>query len=426
MLLDAIGQFICWRRLPQVQGRNLRWTTPLLVCVALLMAWDGASALKDRFHNARTAARGMFPKARSPGKTYQGFLKALWPLHERLLSALCLLLQTAVMEVAAGYWKCGRWAVFAVDGSRVECPMTAENEQAFGCAGKAGTTPQQFLTMLLHLGTGLPWAFRRAGARGSERDHLLEMLPQLPPGAMLLADAGFTGYELLSSLSQAGHPFLIRVGSNVRLLRKLGFDLQETESTVYLWPEGRREQAPLVLRLITLVDGHNRRMHLLSNVHEPQTLGDAEAAELYRRRWGVEVYYRSLKQTLARRKMRSGAPQNAEMELDWAVAGLWLLGLMSLRAIIAAGKDPQQWSVAASLRVVRQAMSEPRRQGRRLPLLRQLALALLDGYARHAPKKARHYPRKKKETPPGDPKLQDATQTEVQQAAKLRSARVAA
>lgn len=426
MLLDAIGQFICWSRLPQVKGRHIRWSTSLLLTVALLMVWDGALALKDRFHNARVAARIMFPKLRAPGKTYQGFIKALELMHERLFDALCLMLQSAVMEVAAPYWKCGRWAVFAVDGSRVECPMTADNERALGCAGKAKTTPQQFLTVLLHLGSGLPWAFRRAGARGSERDHLLEMLPQLPPESMLVADAGFTGYELLTALTHQGHPFLIRVGSNVRLLRKLGFDMEETASTVYLWPKEQREHKPLVLRLITLVDGRNRRMHLLSSVREPQGLSDAEAMELYRRRWGVELYYRALKQTLARRKMRSGAPQNAEMELDWAVAGLWMLGLMSLRAIIAAGESPRNWSVAASLRVVRRTMSEPKSRGRRRPLLRQLAEALLDGYVRHAAKKARHFPRKKKEAPPGNPKLQDATESEVQQATELRTSNMAA
>ncbi len=70
-LLDAIGQFICWRRLPQVAGRNarvVRWTAPLLVMVALLMALDGAQHLSDRFEDARRAVRGMWPHGWPPGK----------------------------------------------------------------------------------------------------------------------------------------------------------------------------------------------------------------------------------------------------------------------------------------------------------------------------------------------------------------------
>ncbi len=96
------------------------------------------------------------------------------------------------------------------------------------------------------------------------------MLPQLPAESMLVADAGFTGYELLTSLTQqAGHAFLIRVGSNVRLLRKLGYDMEESESTVYLWPQDQRHQPPLALRLIRLIrlaDGRNRPVCLLSSV----------------------------------------------------------------------------------------------------------------------------------------------------------------
>jgi hypothetical protein len=426
MLLDAIGEFICWSRLPQIKAGNIRWTAPLLVTVALLMALDDAEHLKDRFQNARTCARAMFPRLRAPGATYQGWIKALWVVHEQLLAGLCLMLQAAVMEVAAPCWRCGRWVVFAVDGTRVECPMTAANEREFGCAGKDKTTPQLLLTLLLHLGSGLPWAFCRAGGRGSERDHLHQMLSQLPSDAMVVADAGFTGYELLSALEEGGHAFLIRVGANVRLLRKLGFDLRERDSTVYLWPAANRQCPPLVLRLITLVNGRNRRMHLLSNVLDEQALPDQQARELYRMRWAVELTYRSLKQTLSRRKLRSDAPQNAEMELDWAVMGLWLLGLMSLKARLAQGGQARGWSVAASLRVVRRTMAEPRHRGRRCPLKQQLADAVLDGYRRPGPKKARHFARKKTEKPPGDPILQLATETQVQQAALLRSTGIAA
>ena len=47
--------------------------------------------------------------------------------------------------------------VFAVDGARIACPMTAANEQAFGCGGKKKTAPQQYIVTLFPVGTGLPW-----------------------------------------------------------------------------------------------------------------------------------------------------------------------------------------------------------------------------------------------------------------------------
>src|SRR5208337_3294471 len=96
-----------------------------------------------------------------------------------------------------------------------------------------------------------------------------------------------------------------------------------------LWPELAQCQggAPLVLRRIVVVDGRNRRMCLLTSVSGAE-MGVAEAVELYRRRWGIEVLYRGLKQTLGRRKMLSDAPENAQVELDWTMAGYWMLCLL--------------------------------------------------------------------------------------------------
>ena len=78
----------------------------------------------------------------------------------------------------------------------------------------------------------------------------------------------------------------------------------------------------------------------------PADGSDRQASVLYEMRWGVEVFYRSLKQTLCRRKMLSRAPRQARMELGWTMVGLRLLGLLSVEAIMRSGKDPLSWSVA--------------------------------------------------------------------------------
>src|SRR6185503_1130098 len=111
-----------------------------------------------------------------------------------------------------------------------------------------------------------------------ERSHLLQMLDTLPKQAMLLADAGFTGYPLLAQVMSSGRSFLIRVGSNVQLLKKLGF-AREGEGIVYLWPEKSREkkQPPLVLRLIEANDGR-KSIYLLTSVLSQRKLSDAAAA----------------------------------------------------------------------------------------------------------------------------------------------------
>ena len=432
-LRQAIGRYLPRSGLALVvDDDKLRWVPRMLVTCAILLTWDLSGLLADAFERARSTVVGMYPRRRRPGGSYAGFMASLAGRGAGHLQTVVPCLRDHVRRLAerCSRRRVGRWAVFGVDGSKVECPMTASNEAAFGTCGKARTGPQQFLTTIFHVHTGLIWDFRRGDSHASERSHLLQMLDTLPRGAMLLADAGFTGYDLLETIQCGGRSFVIRVGANVRLLTGLGWCCREHDGVVYLWPDKAQKggRPPLVLRLITLVDGRNRRVHLLTDVLDPLELSDRDAAELYRKRWGVELIFRSLKQTLGKRRLRCDSPANAAAELDWAVVGLWLLGLMSVERIVGAGGEPGQWSVASSLRIVRRAMNghAAARARATCSLARALAAATKDPYQRTHPKTARHWPHKKKDKPPGAPKARTASESEVQLAAELRGQRRAA
>jgi hypothetical protein len=329
-----------------------------------------------------------------------------------------------MQQQAGRHWLREGWCAFAVDGSRVECPRTIANE-ALGCAGRQKTGPQLFLTTLWHMGTGLPWDFRIGPGTASERHHAEEMLAHLPPQALVVADAGFTGYEFYQRILTAGHSFLLRVGANVHLLRKLGFVEDEGKNTVYLWPDEKRQQAPLVLRLIILKQG-KKKMYLVTSVRDEAALSEKAAAVLYAMRWGVEMFYRSTKQTLHRRRMLSRTPETARCELTWTVLGMWLLGLMSVAGIIAKGRDPLKWSVAAARTQVRRHMRLALSGKRCRTLTECLACALHDTYERTRSKKARSYPQKKKEKPPGHPKIQLPTPEQRRAVERLKEKRDAA
>ncbi len=132
-----------------------------------------------------------------------------------------------------------------------------------------------------------------------------------PEKSLFCADAGFVGYELWKALTDAGHHFLIRVGGNVRLLQGL-CRARQSDGLVYLWPAdvARKKQAPLVLRLIVL-QGPRGMVYLVTNVLARKALNDQQAAQLYRMRWGVELQFRSYKQTFGRSKLLSRTPQRA-------------------------------------------------------------------------------------------------------------------
>lgn len=418
-LLQAIGKFLPHRGLPlQVDDARVRWVPRMLVMCALLLGWVGGSNLQECFVAAREVVVSMYLSRRRPGQTLAGFLQALAGQSARLLSIVVVWLRKKTRELSGGHWRLGRWVVMGADGSRVECPMTASNERHLGCAGKDKTGPQLFVTSLFHVVTGLPWAWLRGPGGASERGQLRRMLKALPACTLLLMDAGFPSYQLLQALLAGGHDFIVRVGRNVTLLRGLGWDVRADGQTVYLWPKHRRRRPPLVLRLVEVKSG-GQRMYLLTSVRDCRRLTDAQVAELYRLRWGVEVMYRTFKRTLEHHKLRSDTPQRAKVELDWYMVGLWMLGLMTLEALGRRRRLRERWSAAGALSCVRTAMRNARRPRRHGGLRRQLSQAVQDSYVRTRPKRARRYPRQKTQRPAGRPQIRMATPAEIKAAQAL-------
>jgi len=393
----------------------VRWTPRLITWAALLMVWEPAATLGERFGQTLAALAALFPGVRRVGRTYQGFIKAWIAWSPRLLLDWEQRWRTLVRQAAGTRWTHHGWVPLGVDGSRVAVPHTAANLRAFGCGGKKHSSPSAWLVMLLHLGTNLPWAWKIAKATADERGLLRQMLGLLPAGTLVMADAGYTGYAFWQALQDAGHAFLIRVGANTRLLTQLGYAVREYDGIVYVWPDrqAKHGQPPLILRLIVLHDGR-KPVYLLTNVLEMERLSDAQAAAFYRLRWSLELFFRGLKGTLGKRQMRSHAPVQAALELRWAVLGLALLGLWTAHSQMAADRDPRRMSLAVALRQLRAVLHHPARRCRRCDtLLVRLAGAVRDGYARRGPKHSAHWPHKKNDGPPGAPKITAATVRQI-------------
>ena len=385
------------------------------------MSWVEGQTLTARWESAKQVGQQLHGHWKL-GTSCSHFVQVLAEHTPKLVRAIAKRLRGQMIKMAGLHARRCRWIALAADGSRIEAPHTEANEDGLGCAGRQKTAPQVYLTTLWHMGLGLPWDFRVGPGTSSERAHLTNMLDDLPPGAMIVADAGFTSYDLCQRMINSGLSFLLRVGNNVHLLTKLGWEVEQRDDLVYLWPRKRRDQAPLVLRLIRVTSG-KQTIYLLTNVLDHKALTDEEAATLYEMRWGVELSFRSYKQTLDRHKLLSRTPATCLAEASWTMLGLWLLGLLAVSQLLTTGTDPLELSVAAARNAVRRAMrtidQRPRRQ--RWRLSEALASSVKDRYHRHTSKTARNYPRKKKQTPPGPPKIKTATLQELQQAQKLKA-----
>lgn len=414
------------------------WTPMLLAATALIWAWSDELTLVSRFEAARRIVLHLFLPQRQLATSYQAFIKLLQRWTEPLMACLQAALRKKMQRELTDCWLILGFALFGVDGSRTDLPRTRSHEQAYSLkrrGRKSGkkkkkrrrkplsrkvTSPQLWLTTMWHVGSGLPWDWRIGPVDSSERDHLLVMLSTLPPGAMVAADAGFVGYEYVRAVLDSGRHLLLRVGSNVRLLTNLGY-AQERENTVYLWPDrkGRQGQPPIALRLVVAHNGRHP-VFLVTSVLSEKRLTDRQVVELYARRWGIELFYRSLKQTFQRRKLRSMNAENALLELTWSLAGLWAMGLYALKHFHQHQLPPRRLSCAQTLRAFRRMLRDylhPSEPG--CTLRERLRTALIDPY--HRKKKAsRDYPRKKQEAPPGPPRILKASRAQIERAKELR------
>jgi hypothetical protein len=411
-LQEAIGALL---GLPAVlRPRRAGGWTPLLVVLAgLLMVYSSARTLTGRFGEAcgalRTTCRGW------TARSYQGYCKALLGCGP-LLDLLDQALRARTVAVAPDRYATYGWCVLAADGSRFDLPRTRANRRYSPRAGKPGTGPQLYVTCLYHLNLGLLWDYRLGKGTASERHHLRAMLDHLPPQALIVADAGFVGYPLLAELTRRHIAFLVRAGRNVTVLEDLGIGGQEVPGGAFLWPAKarRRHHRPLFLRRIVLQD-HGKTQTLLTNVLSSQRLSRRQARRLYAQRWGVEVLYRHLKQTLDKRRLLSRSPRQARLELRLAIQGLWLAGLLLYQA---RPRVRRPLPYAGALQVLQAAVARPRRRSaagwRRL-----WAACRPDPYVRHRPKHARTWPHKKRERPPGCCRVRPATPLERRQAQRL-------
>ncbi len=415
------------------------WSTTTLIATALFWAWSDEETLTERFQMARKITMKCFRVQQELSAAYQPFMRMLVRWSDALQDILLQRLREAMQSMTE--FRESGFAIVAVDGSRFEVPRTQSNEQAFSPrddngkrkrrvrrkrrAGdiKKSSSPQVWLTVVWHLGCGLPWSWKQGESGSSEREHLQNMLDHLPKNTLLTADAGFTGYASWQAILDHGHDFLIRVGSNVKLLQKLGY-ARETSNRIYLWTDRAavRHQPPLVLRLL-IVPGAKHPVYLVTSVLNSRRLSDAELATIYARRWGIEVYYRHLKQTFDLRKLRSRTPIHVELELQWALIGLWSVCWL---AHSTSGVPVHELSIVQVLRALRRTMREYKSDADAGDdLWTRWTNACIDTYERRN-KSSRDYPRKKsKRQLIGIPDIQIATSAQRRHAAHLKQNKAA-
>jgi hypothetical protein len=432
---------------------NVKWKPFALVCLAIFWVWSSQPGLVEAAKDAIATVAKLFGSGGVAVTSYQALTGALVRYTPQLLLALWARLQSLMRQSGQAGWRVGKWLVLAVDGSRVGVPRTQRNEERFNkprkprgkkksrtkkrgrhaqrkrrkCSTKShydpqAVGPQMWLTLVWHIGLRLPWCWKLGPSYSSERAHLQTLLgeQQFPEKTLLCSDAGFVGYDFWRAILDHGHSFLIRVGSNVRLLKHLGV-VRQRGDIVYCWPDAamKKKGPPLVLRLLCFHDGRGE-VYLVTNILDDTELTIPEASLIYRRRWGIELQFRSFKQTYGRAKLRARTPEIAEIELHWSLLGLTMLQLLAMKEQTRSGEPADKTSIAAVLRIIRSMTAcRSERRPSNASLGKRLQDATTDSYQRHGKKRSRNYPRRKEEPCTGAPIILTATADQRERAREL-------
>lgn len=186
------------------------------------------------------------------------------------------------------------------------------------------------------------------------------LLGTLPRAALIVADAGFNGYDLACALTQASVSFLIRMSGKDRLYTTKHVELKKfTEGEVLLWTHEaqQKRQVPVRVRLIRIHGRKQRRdVWLLTNVLDAQRLPRETAGRYYRWRWENEGLFRTFKRTLAKYRLTSRTVRLVHREAEGALLATQLMLAQGVQALGSAWSD----DVAATLQSAQGAAGDSR------------------------------------------------------------------
>lgn len=419
------------------------WTYRTLVMTALFWAWSREKTMTERFSCAQRLTSHLDSTKTRPTSS-QAFLEML-RRHTDYFKDLLLDAFRRHMQSIEQHWMTFGFVLLGVDGTDVAVPRTQSNQSAFTTDGKSKhqkrkrikkqtahqkkqkECPRILMTTLFHISLGLPWSWRLGSKSDNERSQLLSMLSKLPKQAMIVGDAGFVGYKFLSAVLGSGAELVVRVGSNVKLLKQLGH-VRESGGIVYIWPDWamKKNCEPLKFRLVVVNDGR-KPVYLITSVLSTKRLSDRQVAKIYAMRWDIELYDRNLKQTMGHHKLLSRSAENALVELQWIVLGYTAMMLYSVDEMVHRGINIQRLSPAKIILAFRQTARDYLHEVEPDATLNdRICLAIKDNYQRTTSKESRAYPRKRKHKSPGAPVIAYANRLQKEAAKQLRNQSLAA
>jgi hypothetical protein len=322
--------------------KSIRWQPQPLIFVLLMMTWCSGESVAERFETAKAFYVASYQRKRRPGKTLEGFQKALARVPTPALRQVEAAVRRRLAQVFAKRFEVDGFVPLGCDGSRLNCPRTPELEKHL--LSKKGKKrqypPQMMVSAFVHLSLGLLWSWRLGGVHASEQKHLVQLLATLPANALIVADAGYVGYALLQTLQAGQRSFLIRLSSAAPLFVTEKIALSRfQEGLMYYWPQkDQKRQKPIPVRVLR-IRGRKADVWLMTNANA-ERMPRSLAEKFYRWRWRNEGLFRTYKRTLGKVKLMGRTVCQVHREAEGSLLAVQLLlahGALALPTADAAG-----------------------------------------------------------------------------------------
>ena len=171
----------------------------------------------------------------------------------------------------------------------------------------------------------------------------------LPPGALVVADLGYFGFAWFDWLTERGYYWVsrLRAKTSYTVLHVFYQRGEVFDGLVWLGAH-RADRARQAVRLVTFRQGGTLRRYI-TNVRAPHTFPLRAVAEVYARRWDIEMAFALVKQHLKLRLLWSAKPVVIHQQI-WATLIIAQV-LQALRLEIAAKAGVEPFEVSIGLLV---------------------------------------------------------------------------
>ena len=221
-----------------------------------------------------------------------------------------------------------------IDGTTVSAPDTRKNQRAYpqSRSQKPGCGfPLIRLVGVFSLATGVLLDYAKGNKHHHELRLLWKLLEGFRPGDLALADRGFCNYVLLALLPLRGVAALFRLHqrrpADLRKGRRLGKNdrlftwskpLQKPRWLPLSW--WRKVPAQLTVRVIRFKlcspGFRPESVTLVTTLLDPRKYSAQDIAQLYARRWKIELWFRDIKTSLGMEVLRCKSPGMLHKELE--------------------------------------------------------------------------------------------------------------